>query len=231
MVRVEDAVVARYESHGHKFEILVDPDSTDRIKAGKIDAENDLALMEIYKDARKGDKAGEESLLEVFKTTDVEAIALEIVRKGEVQLTTEQRRIMYDRKKKQIIETISREAINPQTNTPHPPTRIAQALEDAKFHVDPFKSVSEQIEPALKALRPLIPIRLEKTKLAVRLVGDAYGRLYGDLVKTGYIIKEEWGNDGSWMGILEVPSGLQSEVMDSITRKAKDNAQIRILKK
>lgn len=231
MVRVEDAIVARYESHGHKFEILIDPDAADRMRAGKIDPENDLALIEVYKDARKGDKAGEDSLLEVFKTTDVSEIALEIVKKGEVQLTTDQRRAMYERKRKQIIETISREAINPQTNTPHPPARISQALEDAKFHVDPFKSVSEQIEPALKALRPLIPIRLEKTKLAVRLVGDAYGRIYGDLVKTGYIIKEEWGNDGSWMGVLEVPSGLQSDVMDSITRKAKDNAQIRILKK
>ena len=31
MVRVEEAIVARLESHGNKFEIFVDADATDRI--------------------------------------------------------------------------------------------------------------------------------------------------------------------------------------------------------
>lgn len=230
MVRVEDSIVARLESHGHKFEILVDPDSTDRIRAGKIDIENDLALEQIFKDARKGEKIGEDAVKEVFGTTDIAAVATEIVKKGQIQLTTDQRRAMYEKRRKQIVEIISRESINPQTNTPHPPARISQAMEDAKIHVDPFKTANEQLEGVLKALRPIIPIRFEKTKMAVKLVGDAYGRVYGDLAKSGYIIKEEWGNDGSWIGMLEVPSGMQGEIMDSITRKARDGAEIKILK-
>lgn len=230
MVRVEDSIVARLESHGHKFEILVDPDSTDRIRAGKIDIENDLALEQIFKDARKGEKIGEDAVKEVFGTTDIAAVATEIVKKGQIQLTTDQRRAMYEKRRKQIVEIISRESINPQTNTPHPPARISQAMEDAKIHVDPFKTANEQLEGVLKALRPIIPIRFEKTKMAVKLVGDAYGRIYGDLAKSGYIIKEEWGNDGSWIGMLEVPSGMQGEIMDSITRKARDGAEIKILK-
>ena len=111
MVRVEDAIVARLESHGHKFEIFVDPDATERIKEGKVDLASDVALDEIYKDARKGEKAGEESLKEVFKTTDISEIIIEIVRKGQIQLTTEQRHQMTERKRKQIIDTIARESI------------------------------------------------------------------------------------------------------------------------
>lgn len=230
MVRVEDSIVARLESHGHRFEILVDPDSTDRIRDGKIDIENDLAMEQIFKDARKGERIGEDAIKEVFGTDDIATVATEIVKRGQIQLTTEQRREMYETRRKQVVEIISRESINPQSNTPHPPARISQAMEEAKVHIDPFKSANEQIDSVLKALRPIIPIRFEKTRMAVKLVGDAYGRVYGDLVKAGYIKKEEWASDGSWIGLLEVPSGMQGEIMDSITRKAKDGVDIKILK-
>lgn len=230
MVRVEDSIVARLESHGHKFEILVDPDSTERIRNGRIDIENDLAMEQVFKDARKGEKAGEDSLKEVFGTTEIAAVATEIVKRGQIQLTTDQRRAMYEKRRKQIVDIISRESINPQTNAPHPPSRISQAMEEAKVHVDPFKSANDQIDTVLKALRPIIPIRFEKTRLAVKLMGESYGKVYGDLAKSGYIIKEEWGNDGSWMGLLEIPSGMQGEIMDSITRKGKDGVDIKIIK-
>lgn len=230
MVQLEDAIVARLESHGHRFEILVDPDATDRIRDGKIDTGVDLALDEIYKDSKKGEKAGEESLKEVFKTTDVAQIAIEIVKKGQIQLTTEQRHQMLERKRKQIIEIISRESINPQTNAPHPPARIAQAIEDAKIHIDPFKSAGDQIQTVLKAIKPILPIRFEKTKLAVKLTGDAYGKIYGDIVRMGYLTREEWSKSGAWVGLLEVPAGMAGEIMSTLGRKGKDNIEIRIVK-
>ncbi|MCL4342848.1 MAG: ribosome assembly factor SBDS [Candidatus Thermoplasmatota archaeon] len=230
MVRVEDAIVARLESHGHKFEILIDPASADRIRSGEIDLDRDLAIDQVFKDARKGEKIGNDTLMEVFKTTDLKEVVTAIVRKGQIQLTTEQRREMLDRKTKQIINIISRESLNPQTNLPNPPNRIAQAMEEAKVHIDPFKSVEEQMQVVLKAIRPLIPIKMEKSKIAVKLKGDAYGKLYGDIAKSGYLQKEEWGNDGSWIGMLEVPSGIMGEYIDHLSNKAKENIEVRILK-
>ncbi|MGC8609134.1 MAG: ribosome assembly factor SBDS [Thermoplasmata archaeon] len=230
MVKVEDAIVARLESHGYKFEILVDPDAIERIKKGQIDVENDLALPEIYKDVKKGEKASEESLKEAFKTLNVAQAAIEIVKKGQIQLTTEQRREMYEDRRKQIVNIIVREGINPQTNTPHTPYRISQAMEEAKIHIDPFKSAEDQVQSVLKAIMPIIPIRFEKARIAVRLIGDAYGKLYGELSRSGYISKEEWGKDGSWMGVIEVPAGLQGEIIDNLSRKGGDKVQIKILK-
>ncbi len=230
MVKVEDAIVARLESHAYRFEILVDPDAIEKIKKGQIDTENDLAMPEIYKDVRKGEKASEESLKEAFKTVNIAQVAIEIVKKGQIQLTTEQRREMYDERRKQIINIIVREGINPQTNTPHTPYRISQAMDEAKVHVDPFKGAEEQVQSVLKAIMPLIPIRFEKARIAVRLIGDAYGRIYGELSRSGYITKEEWGKDGSWMGVLEVPAGLQGDIIESISRKGGDKVQIKVLK-
>ncbi|MFG1460149.1 MAG: ribosome assembly factor SBDS [Thermoplasmataceae archaeon] len=230
MVKVEDAIVAKLESHGHRFEILVDPEATDRIKEGKIDIDSDLAIEQVFKDSRKGEKAGEETLKEVFGTTDISTVAVEIVKRGEIHLTTDQRREMLEKRKKQIIEMISRESINPQMNAPHPPLRIQQAIEEAKVHIDPFKSANEQLPAVLKAIKPLIPIRMERLKLAVKLVGDSYGRLYGDLARGGYIKKEEWDRSGAWIGLLEIPAGMKGDILDLISRKGKDMAEVKILK-
>lgn len=230
MVKVEDAIVAKLESHGHKFELLVDPEATDRIKEGNIDLDNDLAIEQVFKDARKGEKAGDETLKEVFGTTELSTVAVEIVKRGEIHLTTDQRREMLERRKKQIVEIIVREAMNPQTKAPHPPARIIQAMEEAKVHIDPFKSANDQIQTVLKALRPLIPIRFERVKLAVKLTGDAYGRLYGDFSRGGYIAKEEWNKSGAWIGLLEIPAGMKGDILDLISRKGKEQAEVKILK-
>ena len=227
MVKLDDAIIARYEHAGHRFEILVDPDAVEKIKSGSVDIENDLASDMVFKDAKKGDKAGEELIKEIFGTHDISHIAEEIVKNGQIQLTTDQRRKMQETKKKLIIDMIVREGINPQTNAPNPPARIEAAMAEAKIHIDPFKSVNEQVNMVLKEIKPLIPIRMEKVKLAIRIRGDAYGKIYGEISKSGQIMKEEWGKDGNWTCVLEVPAGIYGEIMGSIGRKAGDAAEIK----
>ncbi|MGP6240107.1 ribosome assembly factor SBDS [Cuniculiplasma sp. SKW4] len=227
MVKLDDAIVARLEHSGHKFEILVDPDAVEKIRNGDVDIEKDLASDQVFKDARKGEKAGEESIREVFKTDDIKKIAEEIVKKGQIQLTTEQRHKMQEMKKRMVIEIISKEGINPQTNAPNPPARIEAAMEEAKIHIDPFKPVNEQVNMVLKEIKPLIPIRMEKVKLAIRLKGDAYGRIYGEIARSGTILKEEWTKDGNWICVIEVSAGLYGEIISNLSRKAKDEIEIK----
>ncbi|MCL4350493.1 MAG: ribosome assembly factor SBDS [Candidatus Thermoplasmatota archaeon] len=227
MVKLDDAIIARYEHAGHRFEILVDPDSVDKIKTGKFDLEDDLASDMVFKDAKKGDKAGEELVKEIFGTNDIIKVAQDIVKNGQIQLTTEQRKKMQESKKKMIIDMIVREGINPQTNAPNPPARIEAAMEEARIHIDPFKPVNEQMNMVLKEIKPLIPIRMEKVKLAIKVRGDAYGKLYGEISRSGQMIKEEWGNDGHWMCVLEVPAGMYGDIMGTIGRKAGDSVEIK----
>ncbi len=230
MVNIDDAVIAKYEFNGYKFEILVDPDAESRIRAGKIDIEKDLAIPEVFKDAKKGDRTNEEILKKVFKTSDIGDIAIQILRKGQIQLTTEQRKEMVESKRKQVISEIVREATNPQTNTPIPAIRIEEAMEEAKIRIDPFKSVEDQVQMVLKAIRPLIPIRMEKARLGIKLSGDAYGKVYGDLVRFGTILKEEWSNGGEYMCIIEIPAGMQGDLMDMLNKKTNGDVDIKLLK-
>ncbi|MGZ7069944.1 MAG: ribosome assembly factor SBDS [Methanobacterium sp.] len=210
MVTLEDSVIARLEYYGEHFEILVDPDLASDFKRGKeVDIEKVLAVEEIFKDAKKGDKASEEAMMKAFQSIDpIEAAAI-IIRKGQVQLTAQQRKEMLEDKRKKIIAKITREAINPQTKLPHPARRIEKAMEESKIHIDPFKSVDEQVNEVLKAIRVKIPIRFEHVEVVIRIPGDYAGKVYPIISEFGKKKRDEWQKDGSWIAVVEVPGGLQ----------------------
>ncbi|MGB9938121.1 MAG: ribosome assembly factor SBDS [Methanobacterium sp.] len=210
MVTLENSVIARLEYFGEHFEVLVDPDLASDFKRGKeIEIEKILAVEEVFKDAKKGDKASEEAMMKAFESTDPLEAAAMIIKKGNVQLTAQQRKEMQEEKRKKIITKITREAINPQTKLPHPARRIEIAMEEAKIHIDPFKSVDEQVNIVLKAIRTKIPIRFEKVDIVIRIPGDYTGKVYSVISEFGKTKREEWQNDGSWIAVVEVPGGLQ----------------------
>jgi len=227
----KEFVIARIEKAGEKFEVLVKPDAVQKLRDGKdVNILDNLAIDEIFRDAHKGSKASEEKMQEFFGTTDPVEVARHLIKKGEIQLTTEQRREMQEIKRKQVVQYIAANAINPQTGAPHPPQRIEIAMEEAKVHVDPFKAVEEQVKEVLDALRPLIPIRFEKARIAVKLSAEDSAKCYGDIKAFGTILREEWQRNGSWIGVVEMPAGMQTEFLERLNAKTKGNVEAKVLK-
>jgi len=230
MVSLDDAVVAKLESHGETFEILLDPNIVKYLRDGKeVDVTDHLAVDAVFKNASKGTHQTEEKIKEVFGTEDIAEIAKKIVSKGEIQVTAEQRKEMLEAKRNRIVSYIARNAINPQTKTPHPPSRIELALNEAKFHVDPFKSVESQVEDAMHLLRPLIPIKFEKSRVAVKLRADDYGKCFDDLVGYGVVEREEWQADGSWIGLMVIPAGVITELTARLNDRTRGHANVKLL--
>lgn len=231
MVDIEDAIIARYESHGETFEVLIDPKVVKSLKEGKdVNLYENMVVDEIFKNSHKGTRAPEEEIKRVFGTTDPIEVAKVIILKGEVQLTAQQRKEMLESKRARIISEIARNAINPQTGTPHTPARIEMAMEEAKVHVDAFKPVEMQIKDVLDKLRPIIPIRFEKMRIAVKLTGEEYGRCYEDIIHFGKIQKEEWQANGSWIGVVEIPAGMRDDFYAKLNEKTKGNVETKQLK-
>ncbi len=227
----DEMVTARLVRGGETFEVLVQPEAVERIRAGEdVDLVESLAIDTVFKDVKKGLRASEEKMKELFGTEDALQVAKRIIKKGEIHLTTEQRRALLEHKRKRIISYIAANAVNPQTGTPHPPRRLETALQEAKVHVDPFKSVEEQVGPILDALRPLLPLSIERTKIAVKLLPSDAGRAYGEIRSYGTLLQEEWQPDGSWIGVVELPAGLQGEFLDRLNERTQGNAETTILK-
>ncbi|MDX1534060.1 MAG: ribosome assembly factor SBDS [Thermoplasmata archaeon] len=227
----KDMVIARLDRGGERFEILVRPEAVEALRTGEdINLVDELASDAIFRDVKKGLRASEEKMVEVFGTADSLEVATVIVREGDIALTTEQRRALREAKRKRLVAYIAANAINPQTGTPHPPQRIENAMEEAGVHVDPFRSVEEQTGPTLEALRPLLPISIEKTKFAIKLLPADAGPAYGEVRSFGTVLQEEWQPDGSWIGVVEVAAGSQGDFLDRLNERTHGNVETKILK-
>ncbi|MCL7475660.1 MAG: ribosome assembly factor SBDS [Methanosarcinales archaeon] len=231
MVTLDDAVIARLKKGDKQYEVYVDPDGALSLKRGdEIDIGKILAVEDIFENASRGDRPAEQDIENTFKTQDVFEIARQIILHGEIHLTTEQRKAILEEKKRRIITFIAANAINPQTRTPHPPNRIERAMEEARVHIDPLKSVDEQVTIVMKAIRPIIPIRFEEINIAVRIDMDYAPKSYGSISKFGTLSKEEWQKDGSWIGVVTIPAGMQDDFFGLVNHLTKGTAEIRILK-
>lgn len=230
MVSLDESVISRLKKGKNQYEILVEPEGALSLKQGNnIDLLDIIAVESIFSDAKQGEHASESDMLNSFGTLDIHTIAKEIILNGELQLTKEQRKRMLEEKTRRIIGVIAQNAINPQTKTPHPPTRIEKAMEEAKIRVDPFKSVDEQVMIVMKAIRPIIPIRFEEVEIAVKVPGIYAPKAYGDIVKFGILVKEEWQRDGSWVGVIKMPAGMQNDFYNLINHLTKGDAETKLL--
>ena len=231
MISLDDAVIARLHKGEDHFEILVDPHAAEKLIEGKdVDILSSLAIDTIFKDSRKATHASQESLEKIFGTDDVETIVKEIILKGDIQLTTEQRHEMQEQKRKRIIDIIVKNAMDPKTKMPHPRQRIELAIEEAGIHIDPFKPVDEQVKLVVEALRPVIPISMEQVKISVKISSQYIGKAYGIARNFGVLEREDWQSDGSWIGVIRIPAGMQTDFYDKLNTVTKGNVETRILK-
>lgn len=223
-------VIARFEAKGQVFEILVDPDLALKVKEGKEVNIDDLLKGDfVYKDAKKGLKASPEALKQVFGTDDVKRVAYEIVKRGEVQLTAEQRRRFIEEKKRQIISLIVKNAVDPKTKLPIPTTRVENAIEQARVSIDPFKPAETQFEEVVAKIARVIPIKIAKALVEVRVPAEYSARVHKVLSSFGEVKKSNWLNDGSLAAEVEIPAGMQREFIDKLNSFTKGSASIKII--
>lgn len=228
----ERFTIARLTRDNEHFEILVKPQKALDYHNGKISAITEVLAAEIiFSDANKGTKVSEEAMKKAFKTVDPLKIADEILKKGTLQLTTDQRRKMVEDKRRQIIDFISRQAVDPKTNLPHPPARIENAMEQIRYPIDPYKSVEEQSKDIVKLLRPILPLKIEQVIVAVKVPPQYASRAYGTIKSFGTLKREEWRGDGSWYGEIEMPAGVYASVLNKLGDITKGSGEAKIISK
>ena len=231
MVTVDSAIIARLKIQGQDFEILVDCNNALALREGKsIDMRDILAAMKIFSDAKKGLEASENAMKQIFGTSDVDEVAKTIIQKGEIQLTQEYRENIREEKRKQIITIIHINGVDPKTHLPHPPLRIENAFIEAKVHIDEFRPVQEQVQDALKKLRPILPIKFEVKEIAIKIPPDFAPKCYSTVKSFGTMLREEWQSNGYWVAVVELPGGMENDFYDKLNKICHGNVESKVLK-
>jgi ribosome maturation protein SDO1 len=230
MASVESAVIARMHKGKDLFEILVDSKKALDFKLGKpYSIENILAVNNVFKDAKKGERASSADMQKCFGTADVFRVAEHIIKDGEVQVTTEERRKMVEEKRKEIADIISRQGIDPKTKLPHPVQRILNAMDQARVQIDPFRPAREQTHGIIPKLQEVIPISIQTAEIAVKIPVQYASRAVSAIRSMAAVKSEEWKTD-YWYGLIEIPAGMQSQIYDRLNELTAGNVEVKVLK-
>ncbi|MFP3295415.1 MAG: ribosome assembly factor SBDS [Caldisphaera sp.] len=229
LTKKQEFIIAWIEIKGQKFEIPVKPDLAFKFREGeKVSISEVLWADTIFKDVKKGLKASPDSLKKAFGTEDIIKIAEKILREGQIQLTEEERKKMIEAKRKQIINYIVKNTIDPKAGKPIPEQRIENALDQIRLSIDPFKAAEAQALEAVKKLSILMPIKIAKALLEISIPSEYSSRAYKEIQRLGEVKKTNWGSDGSLKVELEIPAGAQLEVIDKIQTLAKGQANVSV---
>jgi ribosome maturation protein SDO1 len=224
---VDKFTIVRLSAGNEKFEILVKPDPALEYKLGKkVDISNIMISDEIYSDANKGTRSSSEKLMKAFKTADQFEIAKQIMEKGDLNMNTDQRRKMVEEKKRQIVEYINKNFVDPKTHLPHPISRINAVIDDSRVGIDPFRRLEDQIKYIIEPLRKLLPLKSEILELTVTVPAQFSGQSFSVFKSIGDIKSEQWLSDGSLQVVLNLNAGLKSSFLDRIGTATKGSAQV-----
>ena len=160
---------------------------------GKVAARNDLEIA--------------------FGTSDIDIIAKEIVKHGEVETDQSHRSEEKDKKVKQVVDFLSKNAIDPRTGNPITPERLKTALEESKISIK-NAPIDSQIKEILDKLSSIIPIKIETKRIKIIIPAIQTGKVYG--LVSQYKEKENWLNNGDLEVIVSIPAGLTLEFYDKL---------------
>lgn len=225
-----EAIKIVYASDGQKLEILVEPDLGKKLKVEgqEVETKRLLFVQEVFSDADKGDRASSEELEQAVGETQILAAAEKIAEKGTMQLTTEQKAEIREKKRRKLVERITRNAKNPRTGNPHPRKRVENALDETSLDIEADSNLDKKFDEAVDLLRPVMPISLENKKVALKIPAEESGPAYDKLQQTGAVENEKWG-DGSLKVVLEMPAGALQQTIEEVQEACGGSAQVKEL--
>ncbi|MCK5141656.1 MAG: ribosome assembly factor SBDS, partial [Candidatus Heimdallarchaeota archaeon] len=188
--------IVRYEKHGRRYELLVNPEPAWLfIQGEEVEIDTIFEVYIVYENISRGVKATQDDLDVAFEGLTDREIAIKILKEGKLQLTISQRNEILKDKRIEIVDFIHIHCINPRENTPIPKDRIENAILDLGVNISYKDDVKSQALEVIDLLKPIMPIRLESVKLAVKIPPSYTGALYGFVISAGNLVQEEWLSD------------------------------------
>ncbi len=204
--------IARIRKGKNNFEILVDLDEALKVRRGEGDISSAVLTDNIFTNLKSGEHAGKDILEVEFGTSELYGVAEKIIRSGEVVLPTEYINEQSEKKYKQIVDFLVKNAISPE-GRPYTPDRIMTVLKEAKVNVK-NKSIESQIDEIVSSIQKIIPIKIDTKRIKITVPAQHTGKSYGFL--TEFRDEEEWLSNGDLVITVKIPAGMILDFYDKL---------------
>ena len=203
---------ARVKKEGKNFEILVDLDEALKFKKGNGRLSSAVLTNDVFHNLKSGVKASSQELISAFGTDVFEEVCEKIIRNGEIVLPTEYLRKENEQRYKQIVDFLSKNAVD-NNGRPYTPNRIMKALEEGNVQVKK-RPIDSQISEIIEQLSKILPIKIEMKRMRITVPAQHTGKAYGVLQE--FKQSEEWLSNGDLQVVVGVPAGLVMDFFDRL---------------
>ncbi len=205
---------ARIKKNGKNFEILVDLEEAIKFKKDETSSSIGQIVQTnaIFHNLKSGEHASTGDLEKAFGTTEHDEVAKKIIKEGEVVQTSEYKKEGQEKKYRQVVDFLSRNAVSPEGRI-YTPDRIMKSLEEAHVNVK-NKPIDSQISEIMDQLSKVLPIKIEIKKVKLRIPAIHTGKSYG-IVKE-FAKEENWQSNGDLEVIIEIPTAMTFDFYDRL---------------
>jgi len=174
-----------------------------------------------------------EDLISAFNTDDQTKICLEILEKGELQVSDKERAQHLDNTFKEIASLVSDKCVNPETKRPYTISMIEQAMHDIHFSVNPNRNAKQQALDVIRQLKESNNIQIQQAQMRVQLTLPAKDakkvkEKINKLPTPVHIDSEEFMG-ASMQLICSIDPGLFRELDDILGSETRGQGQLELL--
>jgi len=168
-IRLTNIAIVRQKKGGKRFEIACYKNKVISWRRGaEKDIDEVVQTQQVFMNVSKGELAKKEDLLKAFGSDDMEKVVLQILTKGELQVSGKERSQQNEQSYRDIATIVSEKCVNPETKRPYPVGVIESAMKEMHYSVKPTKSSKQQALEVIKLLKEVMPI--EKAQMRMHIV-------------------------------------------------------------
>lgn len=194
-----------------------------------------LQIDSIFANVSKGMLASAKDLQDVFGTTDHPTICKEILDKGELQVSEQERVALCESTFRDIASIVADKTINPETNRPYTVAIIQNAMRQIQFSVNLSKSSKSQALEVIRKLKTVMPIVRANMLLRILFQATDHSRLLNELSSLNAVVHSTSGglisDSEQFVDVIVDPENYRrlEEIVSSLSGNARlDVLQLRM---
>eukprot|EP01134_Creolimax_fragrantissima_P000046 CFRG0046T1 len=229
-IRLTNVALVRLKKGGKRFEIAC---YKNKVTSWRQKVETDLdeviQIDTIFYNVSKGEVAKQAELRKCFKTDDNHKILLEILEKGQLQVSERERGHNLENEYRDIATTVAEMCVNPETNRPYPYTVIEASMKEAHYNCKPNRSSKQQALDVIRILQEAIPIERAQMRVRVFLPQNCAKTAKPNIITLVSKVQEENWDNGEYDMIGLIQPGNYRPLIESISKETKGKGNLELL--
>jgi ribosome maturation protein SDO1 len=171
-VRLTNVAYVRLQKNGKRFEIAC---YRNKVVNWRNKTETDISevlqVETVFTNVSKGLLASSKDLVDVFGTADQLLACKEILDRGELQVSEQERAALIENLFRDVASIVVEKSMNPENSRPYTISMIQNAMRQIHFSVNTNKSAKSQALEVIRKLKAVMPIA--RAAMLIRIVCTA----------------------------------------------------------